>query len=89
VGLYLSIERMIGLEIYGENSTNGSIKCLRIDDGRRFTSLEFGNYCKEVGIKGVCSVMPSCNKTCGKKQSCYLVNWSLLVAKDWRIPEGV
>jgi transposase InsO family protein len=34
-----------------ENSTNRSIKCLRIDNGGGFTSVEFENYCKEDGIE--------------------------------------
>jgi hypothetical protein len=89
VGLYFSIERLMCLEICGEKSIGRSIKCLRIDDGGRFTSLEFGNYCKEVGIEGACSVMPSCNKSCGQKWLCYLVNRSPSVAKDWKILEEV
>jgi hypothetical protein len=62
-----------------------SIKCLRIYDEGRFISMELGNYCKEVGIERACSVMPSCNNSCGKKQLCYLVNRSPSVAKDWKI----
>jgi len=34
-----------------EKSTGRSIKCLRTDNGGEFTSLEFENYCKEVGIE--------------------------------------
>jgi transposase InsO family protein len=34
-----------------EKRTNTSIKCLRIDKGGDFTSMEFENYCKEVGIE--------------------------------------
>ena len=33
-----------------EKSTSRSIKCLRIDNGGEFTSMEFENYCKEFGI---------------------------------------
>jgi transposase InsO family protein len=33
-----------------EKSTGRSIKCLRIDNGGDFTSMEFENYCKEFGI---------------------------------------
>jgi hypothetical protein len=33
-----------------EKSTGRSIKCLRIDNGGEFTSMEFENYCKEFGI---------------------------------------
>jgi transposase InsO family protein len=33
-----------------EKSTGRSIKCLRIDNGVEFTSMEFENYCKEFGI---------------------------------------
>eukprot|EP01018_Ginkgo_biloba_P007593 Gb_26132 [translate_table: standard] len=34
-----------------EKSTGRSIKCLRTDNRGEFISLEFKNYCKEVGIK--------------------------------------
>ena len=34
-----------------EKRTGRSIKCLRTDNGGEFTSLEFENYCKEVGIE--------------------------------------
>ena len=34
-----------------ENKTGRPIKCLRTDNGGEFTSLEFENYCKEVGIE--------------------------------------
>ena len=33
-----------------EKSTGRSIKCLRTDNGGEFTSMEFENYCKELGI---------------------------------------
>jgi transposase InsO family protein len=33
-----------------EKSTGRFIKCLRIDNGGEFTSMEFENYCKEFGI---------------------------------------
>jgi transposase InsO family protein len=33
-----------------EKSTRRSIKCLRIDNGGGFTSMEFENYCKEFGV---------------------------------------
>jgi transposase InsO family protein len=34
-----------------EKSTDRSIKCLRIDNGCEFTSMEFENYCKKARIK--------------------------------------
>ena len=34
-----------------ENITGRTIKCLRTDNGGEFTSKEFDNYCKDVGIK--------------------------------------
>jgi transposase InsO family protein len=34
-----------------EKSIDGSIKCLRTDNGGEFTSLEFENYCKEFVIE--------------------------------------
>jgi len=34
-----------------ENITGRTIKCLRTDNGGEFTSKEFDNYCKEVGIE--------------------------------------
>jgi transposase InsO family protein len=34
-----------------EKRTNKSIKCLRIDNGGEFTSMEFEKYCKEVRIE--------------------------------------
>jgi transposase InsO family protein len=34
-----------------EKRTDESIKFLRIDNGGEFTSVEFGNYCKEAGIE--------------------------------------
>jgi hypothetical protein len=40
------------LELCGEKSTGTSIKCLRLDDGGGFTSLEFGNYARKIGSKG-------------------------------------
>jgi transposase InsO family protein len=33
-----------------EKSIGRSIKCLRINNGGEFTSIEFENYCKEFGI---------------------------------------
>jgi hypothetical protein len=63
VGLYFSIERLMCLNIFGEKS----IFRLRIDDEGGFTSLEFGNYCKESRIEGACSVMPSFSKSCGRR----------------------
>jgi transposase InsO family protein len=33
-----------------EKRTGRTIKCLRMDNGGEFTSLEFEKYCKEVGI---------------------------------------
>jgi transposase InsO family protein len=44
--MYLS-----SLEIWLKRALDRSIKCLRTDNGGEFTSLEFENYCKEVGIK--------------------------------------
>jgi transposase InsO family protein len=34
-----------------EKRTDRSIKCLRTDNGGEFTSVEFENCCKEVGIE--------------------------------------
>jgi transposase InsO family protein len=34
-----------------EKRSGRSIKCLRIDNGGKFTYLEFENYCKEYGIE--------------------------------------
>eukprot|EP00253_Pinus_taeda_P016063 PITA_16063 len=34
-----------------ENITGRTIKCLRTDNGGEFTSKEFDNYCKDVGIE--------------------------------------
>jgi transposase InsO family protein len=34
-----------------EKSTGRSIKCLRTNNGGEYTSMEFENYCKEVGIE--------------------------------------
>ena len=34
-----------------EKSTDRSIKCLRIDNGGEFTSMEFEKYWKQVGIE--------------------------------------
>jgi len=34
-----------------ENEANMKIKCLRLDNGGKFTSNEFMNYCEEHGIK--------------------------------------
>jgi hypothetical protein len=35
-----------------EKRIGSTIKCLRTDNGGKFTSLEFENYFKEVGSKG-------------------------------------
>jgi transposase InsO family protein len=34
-----------------EKSTDGSMKCLRTDNGGEFTFVEFENYCKEARIE--------------------------------------
>ena len=36
---------------YVEKELGGYIKCLRIDQGGEFTSLEFNEFCTENGIK--------------------------------------
>jgi transposase InsO family protein len=36
-----------------EKGTGREIKCLRIDNGGEFTSLEFEKYCKELGSEGI------------------------------------
>jgi hypothetical protein len=66
-GSIFSIERMMCLEFWVKKSTGRLTNCWRIDDGGGFTSLEFENYYKEVGIEGTCSIMPSCSKSGGKK----------------------
>jgi hypothetical protein len=70
------------LEICSEMNIGRSIKCLRINDEGSFISMELGNYCKESRIESTCSIIPSCNNSCGKKRLCYLVTRSPSVAKD-------
>jgi hypothetical protein len=62
---------------------------LRIYDEGRFISMELGKYCKEDRIEYACSVMPSCNNSCGQKRLSYLVTQSPSIAKDKKIQEAV
>jgi hypothetical protein len=47
--MYLML--LSNLELWLKRALDRSIKCLRTDNGGEFTSKEFENYCKEVGIE--------------------------------------